>query len=242
MALLSMLIDSREPEWVQGLAFGGVPTAVCQLDAGDLQAGCDDALIVVERKTATDFLNTLRDDRLFPQLARCRELTTWAYLALCGDLRQGAGGKCLCDGRETGWNWSSIQGALLTVQELGVNVLWVASDADYEAAVIRLCNRDRQQVKVRPARDSVLMGNDQIVLASLPGIGVERAKALLDYAGSAAFALSYLTTDDTDKVPGISYAIKFKVRRALGLQHDQVLSVHLRDGIITEDAKGEKVA
>ena len=230
MGILSVMIDSREPQQIQALRFGGVPTAVIALDAGDLLVACDDsALLCIERKTVNDFLNTLRDNRLFPQLVRVREVTPWGYLVICGDLRPGANGKCLCHGGETGWNWSSISSALLTCQEIGVHVLQIASDADYEAAVIRLANRDRSQLRTRPARDVTLVSVEETILAALPGIGQERAQALLDYCGTPAAALTYLTCDDTHDIPGIGYQTKHKVRRALGLDWDMGLHIVVRE-------------
>ena len=41
MTLSSVIIDSREPGWVQSLTFGGVPTATVALDAGDVWAAID---------------------------------------------------------------------------------------------------------------------------------------------------------------------------------------------------------
>lgn len=227
MAILSVLIDSREPNWVQCLKFGNVPVTVTQLDAGDLWLACSDgALIAIERKTDTDLLNTLRDERLYPQIARLRGMTPWAYLVISGDLRPGPNGKCLTEGRETGWNWASVQGALLDVQELGVHTLSVSSDYDYEAAAIRLANRNRGSKAITPARDPLIVTDEEAILAALPGVGQERAKSLLDHCGTAAYAIDFLTDGDfRGRVPGIGDAIRHRVRRALGLGEGNVLAV-----------------
>ena len=69
------MVDNREPEFFQKLKFGGVPTMVTQLETGDVQAVTDDGCtLVFERKTPSDFLNSLKDERLFPQMARMTEL------------------------------------------------------------------------------------------------------------------------------------------------------------------------
>ena len=229
MALVSVLIDSREPAWMQSLGFGGAPTIVSALEAGDLLCACDDgALLAIERKTASDFLNTLRDDRLFPQLAKLREQTPWAYLMLCGDLRPGPGGKCFCDGRESGWNWASVSGALLTAQEIGIHVTQIAGDHEYEAAVLRLANRDRAAIRVQPARDTTIVSDGELILAALPGIGAERVAALLGYCGTPAWALTWLTDDrslNDGKVHGVGLRTKQRVREALGLADRAYLAV-----------------
>lgn len=237
MALVSVVCDSREPTWVQQLTFGGVPTAVSLLDSGDILAATDDnCLLLLERKTAGDLLNTLRDDRLFPQLSAMRAVTPWCYLVICGQLQAGPAGKCYSDGRETGFNWSSIAGALLTVQEIGINVVWCANDTDFEAAVIRLGNRDRSAVKILPARDSTILSEAENVLIGLPGIGVEKAGALMQYCGNAADALAYLSDDQWSgpSAPGFANGTKRRVRRALGLTEDYILAVVKRQRDETE--------
>lgn len=220
MALESILIDQREPTWAQSLTFGGVPALVTLLDAADYICATDDgSTVAIERKEANDFLNTLRSDRLFPQLARLRDVTPWAYLALSGSLLPGAGGKCFVNGIETGWNWASVSGALLTVQELGVHVVQIAGDHDFEAAVLRLCARDRANLRIEPARDIALISDAEAILTALPGIGPEKAAALIEYCGTAAWALACLT--DTGwpgpSAPGIGNGLRLRARKALGL-------------------------
>ncbi len=221
MGLASVLVDSREPEWCQRLAFGGCPVCVAALDAGDiLAATTDDCLLCIERKEANDLLNTLRDDRLFPQMTKIREASRWAYLVITGQLIPGPSGKTLVNGVESGFNWASVAGALLTVQELGVHVLHVASDYDYEAAIIRLGNRERQTMRIYPAREAAFVSDEEAILSSLPGVGPEHAKKLLEYCGFAGAAFAYLTeTDQTGRehIPGIGEQTRRRIRRALGL-------------------------
>jgi ERCC4-type nuclease len=234
MALVGAFLDSREPDWVKKLTFGGVSVATVLLDAGDLQLATDDgSIIVVERKTATDFLNTLKDDRLFPQMAKIREASPWCYLALCGVFTPSAGGKCFINGIESGWNWASVQHALLTIQELGVNILNIASDHDYEASIIRLANRDRSTKKVSPPRDLTITDPATVFLASLPGIGPDRATALLQFCGTPANALHFLSDDSpgTKSLPGIGPMTKAKVRATLGLDDAEILHAVDRAGL-----------
>lgn len=215
-----ILVDSREPAWVKQLQFGGALVAESVLDAGDLLVGTDDALLCIERKTTDDFLASLRDDRLWLQLARMRKLTPWCYLVMCGALHPGPAGLTYSNDRSTGWNWSSVAGAFLTVQECGVAVVWCAGDPDYEAAVLRLAHRDRGPLRVRPARDLLVLTEAEQILTSLPGIGPERAKALLAYCGTAAWSLAYLSSDwdGPNPIDGIGPGTKQSVRRAIGLK------------------------
>jgi ERCC4-type nuclease len=232
VALESVFVDSREPEYLQSLTFGGAPVAVTMLDAGDYLLMCSDAVLGVERKTCADFANTLRDERLFPQLSRLRELTPWAYLALVGTITPGPQGKAIIDGRESGWQWASLTGALLAVQEIGVHILHVDADSGLESALLRLANRDRSPMRIKPVRDLTVVGEGEAILAGLPGVGADRAAALIQYAGSPAWALQYLTDDsrlNAERIPGIGEGTKRRVRRALGLDDEQHLAVVLKE-------------
>ena len=239
--LTTVLIDQREPDWVQGLTFGGAPTLVTLLETGDIQATTDDgATLAIERKTADDLLNSLKDGRLLEQVARLAALTPWCYLAICGTLQRGPDGKLVTDRGVTGWQYEAVQGALLSMQELGVYVIQTTDDR-FEATVLGLANRNRTNVlRQKPAKTLGLLTPGETLLASLPGIGLERVGALLAYAGSPAAALSYLTEPtlrNKEHVPGIGPSTKEKVRAALGIRPEQELCV-----IYTQDKEPSNVS
>jgi len=221
MGIQVATIDSREPAWTQALTFGGVPTLVMALEAGDVQVVTDDdKILVIERKTPEDFLSTLKADRLFPQCVKMLETSPWAYIVITGIFECSPLGKVITqpDSRITGWAWAALQGALLTVQEMGIGIVYVANDQEFEKTVIRLAARDRNVVHVPPARLPEVLGQGQALIASLPGVGIERCKAVLEYTGTPAWALTWLTElDSEEKVPGIGSITKAGVRRALGL-------------------------
>jgi len=228
--ILSAVIDSREPTWVQGLTFGGVPTAVAPLDAGDLMLATDDnCILLVERKTPSDLLGSIHDGRLFAQAAAMRQVTPWCYLMVTGIFYRDHDDHVICTGLgPTEWNWDSVQGALLTVQELGVGVIPCWGDGDYEAAVKRLANRDRGPVFVAKRQDYLLSPGGAALAALSDSVGPDRVKALLKYCGSPAWALTALTEEAT-AIPGIGDGIKRQVREALGLADGFRLAVVTAD-------------
>lgn len=232
--ITAAMIDSREPEWVQRLRFGGVYPAVAPLDAGDLWlTTADGAVVVVERKTANDLLGSIKDGRLLVQAQAMRRKTPWAYLVVTGALAPTPDGKVRTD-RATQWQWSSVQGALLSVQEMGVMVAYAAQDRDYEEAVLRLAQRRREAEKViPPATDPRVMSPQEAILTAIPGIGYERARALLDYwDGDAALAICWLTWLGTfAEVEGIGDGIKKGVRHALGLPPNHELMIYSPDAL-----------
>ncbi len=228
MTIIAAIIDTREPLWVKNITFGGAMIATAQLDAGDLLATCDDgALLAVERKTPDDFLNSLREDRLWPQLVGIRALTPWAYLMITGELRRGDDGHVWADGRATGWAWPAIQGALLQAQEMGVFVVYAANSEDYEAAVLRIAARShRAEMLVAPTRAPRVLSEAERVLCALPGIGLEKVQPILEYTMTPAMALIWLSQlENEEKVPGIGIGTKRAVKRALGLQDDEELTM-----------------
>ncbi len=228
MSITAAIVDQREPEWVRALSFGGAMVAPGLLDAGDLLATCDDgALLAIERKTPDDLLNSIREDRLWAQLAGIKALSKWAYLIITGELLRGPDGKVVSDRGPTGWQWAAVQGALLQAQEMGVFVVHAGGDTDYEAAVMRLAARShRPEVLVPPAREPRILSEAERILTALPGIGPERVGPLLDYASTPAWAFNYLTDLSTNGlVTGVGPGIKRAIRKAFGLDDDQLLAV-----------------
>lgn len=236
MGINGVMIDSREPDWVQKLTFGGVPTSVTYLEHGDLMVACHDgSVLYVERKTPDDFLSSLRDGRLFPQLAFLTDKTKWAYLVITGDLARGPKDSVITDRGQTGWSWNAIQGALLTIQEMGVFVSFAANDIDYEACILRLGQRDRKpDLLLAPAKFPKILSIQESIVAALPGIGTERLQLVMDYVGgSPAWAIIALTDPDT-QIPGIPHSTKVKIRNALKLADKTQL-------VLTTNDRGEEI-
>lgn len=225
--ITALMLDSREPDWVQKMDFPGIPTTVTMLPEGDVMAATDTGeIILIERKTPDDFLGSLRDERLFPQLANMLERTRWCYLVISGEFARGQNGKVITE-RETGWAYSAVQGALLSIQEMGIFIVYCAGDADYRDCILRIGKRERKaDLLLMPARFPRILSIPESIVASLPGIGIERLNAVMAAAGSAAWALSALT-DNSTKIPGISNGIKSRIRAALGLKEGQFLDVTL---------------
>lgn len=231
MSITAVMLDNREPPWVQNLKFCGAMKMVSQLDFGDAWITTDDGdMVCVERKTPDDLLNSIGDDRLFCQARGIRNRSPWSYLVITGALTPTIVGGVMADKRNTGWRYDSVWGALLTVQEMGVRVVFCATDGDYEATVVRLCNRRRgSEFIIQPTIDARPMTDAERFLTSLPGIGIEKATALLtEFDGRACDALAWLTWHrwNIDRhVAGIGVGIKKAVRAAIGMDDMMVYDV-----------------
>lgn len=234
MALTGVMLDSREPSHIQSLRFGGVPAIVTTLDCGDCWASTDDgAMLCIERKTPSDLLGSIKDGRLFAQVAAMRERSQWSYLIVTGLLAPTLDGMTMADGRTTGWRWDAVQGALLDCQELGVSLLHCQSDAHYEEAIIRLARRSRKDTKpIKPRVQPHVLSDAEKILISLPGVGLDRAKLLVDEFESAASAIAWLTWLNTyHDVAGIGDGTKHSVRKALGLKPEEWITIMYPEAI-----------
>jgi ERCC4-type nuclease len=224
MSITAAMVDSREPLWIQELDFG-VPTVVTALDAGDVMVATDDGqVLLIERKSSSDLMASIADGRLFDQAARMHEQSPWSYVVVTEPITS-MGGKI----PGSGWAYSAVMGALLTVQELGVCVTWADGPRDFGPCVVRLANRKREPARMlaKPARGLATIAPGADILAALPGIGPERALALLEHLPSAAWAIQYLTDTSWPKapVPGIAEGSRKKVRAALGLENEFMLGL-----------------
>lgn len=231
MSIKAILLDSREPNWIHKLEFGGALKSVTALDYGDAWITTDTGdLVCIERKTPTDLLGSIKDNRLFAQLAGMRQRTPWAYLVITGVLTDTVNGMVVADERVTGWRWESVQGALLSAQETGVPIIYCRGDQDYEATICRLCGRERCKERVlEPTTQPRVMSPGEIMLTSLPGIGMERAQILLrEFDNKPCDALAWLTWhrwDNGHPILGISTGIKLGIRTALKLDDSEIIDI-----------------
>lgn len=221
--ITSILIDQREPDHVKAMTFDGAPTVTTLLEHGDLQVLCDDGeLLVIERKTPSDLLNSIRDERLLAQVAEvCSVEGGWPYLLIHGQLTKGQSGCVVADGRETGWKWAALQGLLLTVQEMGC---FVVTGDDLERTVINLAERNRSKiVRVHPRRAAIFATPAEQVLASLPGIGEDKASTLLsNHNGNLTWALCSLLDPEWNQ-PGVGPKTRETLRTLFCLREGETL-------------------
>jgi hypothetical protein len=237
-SIVAVTIANTEPDYFKNLKFGGVPKMIDHdPKAFDVLALTDDGCtLVFERKTAGDFLNTLKEERLFPQLARMTEhrnaqhangepLTHWAYLIITGQFLPGPDGKVSADGRETGWSFASVQGTILSIEEMGVFIVWCNGDTDFEDCILRIGKRDRNpQTKITAPRPARNLGPKIDFLTGIPGVGVENAQTILEKSGdNLAHALVGLTGTEIKSPIGLSLRRRF--RSLLGLQDCESLEI-----------------
>lgn len=236
--IVALTIANTEPDYFKNLSFGGVPKMIDHdPKAFDVMAIADDGCtLAFERKTATDFLNSLKEDRLFPQLTRLaltrieqqrmdEQLTYWPYLIITGQFLPGPDGKVTADGRATGWSFEKIQGTLTNIQEMGVFVIFANGDLDYENTILRIGRRNREpQMRILAPRPARMLGPKFDFLTGITDIGIETTQKLLDWSGDNVAQILSGLTDMSIKAP-VSLSVRRNFRNMLGLREGESLEV-----------------
>jgi ERCC4-type nuclease len=217
MTLQAILLAHNEPPWVKELKFD-VPTTVTQI-VGDAWLACEDATIIVERKTVIDLLNSIADKRLFNQCSEMLKISAWCYLTITGYPKI-LNNVYWIAGKPSKWTWRQVEGALATVQQLGITVIRNIPEtaAAYTDTLRWLARRERGPVRLEPRRDSIMPSAGEQVLMSLPGIGQKRAQGYIKRFGTAGWTVCHLTQDETG-------AIAKSARQAYGLEDDQFMAI-----------------
>ena len=189
---MNILVDYREPPHILKLG------TVTQLPCGDAWLQCEDALIIVERKTTSDFLESIKDGRLFNQVSEMLKLSQWSYVAIEGVFQPYADGIIAGDQLRQ-WSFAAIEGAKLSIQELGCGVIHYMDS--FDECLKQLAGRARGSVKIPPRREGYVFSPQEATLASLPGIGSKKAVEYLQlFKGNLALTLMALTGEHD--IPG----------------------------------------
>ncbi len=179
-----------------------------QLDVGDFVLS---DRVAVERKTATDFLDSLVDGRLFEQL-RALKAYPRPFVVVEGDGLYGA----------RNLSAEAIAGALASITvDHGIPVLQTRDPletARFLAAVAkREQQRDNRKIALRPGKP---LGDEErqlFLLGGLPGVSDVLAHRLLERFGSVAAAFS-APVRELAEVEGLGPAKASEIRRILDLE------------------------
>ena len=195
---LLVLVDDREVRAgvIEHLTCrGDVTVQIRRLKTGDYAIP---GKVQFERKTVSDFALSIVDGRLFSQALRMRSSGMPAVLILEG---------CQDPDKTQGVSRCALQGALITLSVvLGIPML---RSVDPEETASLICHTARQLVRQgrgmvqRPGyRPKGAFRRKLFVLQGFPGVGPQRAEALLERFGSVARVLN-ADADELASVAGI---------------------------------------
>jgi ERCC4-type nuclease len=198
-----VVVDTREAskmgKLVASLRSAGCEVREERLEAGDFYVPGEPSFLV-ERKTPVDLVSSVRDGRLWRELDKMKSSGLVSYLLVEGPLS-------LIE-RFTDWSQSSVAGLLVSVSDgWGVPVLWAPSQPWTVSYLLSMARRARREEKrsyplrVVPKRaeprEAMLA-----VVEGLPGVGPERAEALLKKFGTLS-ALFSASAEELEQVEGV---------------------------------------
>jgi DNA excision repair protein ERCC-4 len=174
----------------------GVVVKVEHLSVGDY---CVDGAVLIERKTAADFAQSLIDGRLFGQAGRMASSPLRPAYIIEGTSAEWVG---------LGVSREALQGALVTLMLIFDVPVFRSSDPAESARLIFYIGsqlvrlRDPGYAPYRQAKAKRKKTRQLRILQSLPGVGADRAKKLLERFGTVRACFTASPTE-LSEVSGI---------------------------------------
>lgn len=188
--------DSREgnSKVIRYLSDMEVDTKVRAMTVGDYQVSDD---VVIERKTAKDFVDSIIDKRLFKQANDLREEFRRPLIILEGD-----------DLYNGFINPNAIRGSIASIAlDFGISIIPTRNAQDTAAMIKRIAIREQKgekvNISIRTEKKPANIWEQQIfIVESLPNIGPVHAKRLLEHFGTVNNIFN-ASVDDLTEVEGI---------------------------------------
>ena len=208
---VQVVVDDRErPSGVVAELekLDGIIVKIEHLTVGDY---CIDGAVLIERKTAVDFAQSLMDGRLFAQASRMAASRLRPAYIIEGNSAEWS---------HLGVSREALQGALITLM-LIFDVPVLRSSAPAESARLMLYTgsqlvrlRHPDYLPYRQAKAKRKKTRQLRVLQSLPGVGSDRAKRLLEHFGTVRACFDASKTELL-KVEGIGLKIAEAIDQVL---------------------------
>lgn len=221
----SIILDSREPPAFAGniiAKFGAAGIVVEQmtLETGDVTWNTPQGLVVLERKTISDLISSIRDGRWSSQVARLTHEQVPIVLVQgnwsINELGQVVPANLTTEPTNPALN-SLIDGCLLVAQWHGVTVARCGESAEAAAnRVLELYKLSQRETHdsinpLTPRTQKLFSGPGKrdkkelealFLLMGFPGIGVKSAEMLLTRFGSVDNIIRVMSLDNHKEVPG----------------------------------------
>lgn len=174
MRNLKMIVDNRERNIgiISGLEERGIGLTFTQLPVGDYIIS---DRICIERKTVSDFENSIMDSRLFEQMNRLHQSFDKPVLLIEGD------------DSEARFDKNVIIGTITRLYvDYNVQVIRTADSAETTYMLYRFTEHEQEEEKREPRLAGIKKAYDTyqwqiLILSSIPGIGTTLAKKLITH-------------------------------------------------------------
>jgi len=196
--------------------FGNIEFA--ELTCGDINVFLDDGkLLAIERKRPGDFLGSIASGRIFRQVENMAQHAAWSCVIVEGlfmfDKNDMAtipvysrDDSKLIKYEETNWRGASVRGAMYAIQWSGCPIITV------DPVNLPRVVHDMATFCTKPVEHAQSLGRKRIVtfpsitlpeeiISALPGVGLKRAKALLEFATRM--------NDNKERVPSLAEALSW---------------------------------
>jgi Fanconi anemia group M protein len=202
-----IIVDSRESRsgLAQELQALGAEIQSEELEVGDyvLCSG-----LAVERKTATDFVASILDRRIFEQVELLKTTYARPYVVVEGDVYN----------TRSNIEQGALMGAMSYISVLkGVAILETRNTRQTAQLLLTMCHAVEglgYEVALRGAKPKDRFCQSQFLVEGLPSVGPSAAKKLLAHFGSAHAVLS-ATKEDLRNVGGIGPKTADVIREVL---------------------------
>lgn len=195
---LVVIVDSREPGFIADqLRSFGLTVVIDTLEAGDFQFFPHGLKVGIERKTTSDLLNSLRDNRMVSQAHKMISTYDVAMLLIEGRYDRSPNGMVTYETKtgwqESGWSWDSFTGMMLDLKWMGLlqhQCMSGGAATEIARLVGSLCKENHSWIRSRE-RPSILTIDPQWrsvmwSLMAFKGMGNEWSDAMLKQLRSFA--------------------------------------------------------
>ncbi len=206
-----VVVDSNEAvtakKIVNGLKKAGANVKILSLKRGDYVVS---SICAIERKTASDFIQTLTHGRLFQQLKFLKETYEHPLLLLEGKLQSVF--------RARNIRPRAVWGAIFFLAKEGISVVSTSNWNETVEFIYTAAKQeqliDKRRATVRPLKKITTLEDAQLyIMCGVPLIGREKAEALLNRFGSPLN--TFLNLENWDSVKGIGKKIKKRAKKIL---------------------------
>ena len=219
--MVDIIVDSHEKSdvreyFVSSFINDGIIPKVESLPAGDflVYGKTEKEAILIERKEASDFVSSLKEGRIWEQMAKMKESGIEDRRVIIeGDPLKS---RSLWYGKKI--TPSNIYGAYDGIFKWGVKIVWVSDKYQTSAYLRNLINRQKKPKKVfalrsSPQRTLTLQEKKEYLLEGLPGIGGKTAKDILKKYKTVINFVN--NVDSVDTLPGIGDKTKKEIKEIL---------------------------